>query len=120
MTKVCLNSRDELLLIILEKIAYIKANGNYTDLVYISGQSQSLAVSLSKIEEMILLASEKKGPLRFTRLGRSLIVNREYLIGISVLRQRVILSDCEGNTHVLTVPKQILKTFKAMVAADNG
>lgn len=116
--KVCLNSRDELLLIDLEKVAYLKANGNYTDLTYISEQTQTLSLSLSKMEEVIRRAGEQTGPGRFIRLGRSLIINRTYMIGISVLRQRIILSDCDGHTHVVQVPKPILKKFKEMIAGD--
>lgn len=116
MSKVCLNSRDELLLIDLGKMAFLKANGNYTDLSYISGQTQTLSLSLSKMEEVIRVAGDKEGPGQFTRLGRSLIINRKYLVGISVLRQCVMLSDCEGHTHVVQVPKMILKKFKDMIA----
>lgn len=85
-------------------------------LSYISGQTQTLSLSLSKMEEVIRVAGDKEGPGQFTRLGRSLIINRKYLVGISVLRQCVMLSDCEGHTHVVQVPKMILKKFKDMIA----
>lgn len=116
MTKICLNSRDELALIDLDKVAYLKANGNYCDLVYICGQKQALSLSLSKLESVIRIAGEKEKEGKFIRLGRSLIINNSFLIGISVLRQRIILSDCDGHSHTLEVPKIILKKFKAMVA----
>ena len=37
MKKVCINTRDELLIIDLDRVAFFQANGNYTRLTYISG-----------------------------------------------------------------------------------
>jgi len=50
MPNICLNSRDELLLIDIEKIAFLQANGNYTRLTYIGGQSMMLTMGLSKVD----------------------------------------------------------------------
>lgn len=62
MTKICLNSRDELLMLDLDKIAYLKANGNYTDLTYMYEQKQSLSISLSKLEEILRNARPPTAP----------------------------------------------------------
>ena len=79
MYKLCLNSRDELLIIDLEKIAYFQANGNYTHLNYIAGETHLLTVGLSKVEEFIRGTWPKDRPSPFVRLGRSLIVNQTYI-----------------------------------------
>ena len=41
MAKLCLNSRDELLFLDLDKIAFFKANGNYTNITYRSEEHTS-------------------------------------------------------------------------------
>lgn len=120
MTKICLNSRDELLMLDLDKIAYLKANGNYTDLTYMYDQKQNLSISLSKLEEILRQSRPADGPARFVRLGRSLIINQTYLTAVKVLQQKLILSDCEGHLHVLTVPKEVLKKYKEIVAGVHG
>jgi len=112
MYKLCLNSRDELLIIDLEKIAFFQANGNYTHLNYIGGETHLLTVGLSKVEEYIRITWPKVKPSPFVRLGRSLIINQSFLSEISVLKQRLILSDCESHSYSLNVPKPLLKSYK--------
>lgn len=115
MYKLCLNSRDELLIIPLEKVAYFKANGNYTELCYIKGDTNLLTMGISKIEEFIRRSVPADKPSPFIRLGRSLIINQNYLAEISVLRQKIKLSDREGSSHELTVPKPLLKEYKEKI-----
>lgn len=115
MYKLCLNSRDELLIIDLEKIAFFQANGNYTQLKYIQGESHLLTIGLSKVEEYIRRTWPKEKPSPFVRLGRSLIINQGYLTEISVTRQKVILSDYMGNAHSLSVSKPLLKAYKEKI-----
>ncbi|WP_305239527.1 LytTR family transcriptional regulator DNA-binding domain-containing protein [uncultured Muribaculum sp.] len=93
MAKLCLNSRDELLFLDLDKIAFFKANGNYTNITYIEGQQQMITMGLSKVEQVLRTALQPGKPSPFLRLGRSLIINQSYLYSISVVRQRLNLSD---------------------------
>ena len=37
MNRLCLNSRDEMIVIRLDQIAYLESNGNYSNVVMISG-----------------------------------------------------------------------------------
>lgn len=115
MYKLCLNSRDELLIIDLQKIAFFKANGNYTHFQYISGGVHLVTLGLSKVEEYIRASWPKDVPSPFVRLGRSLIINQTFLSGISVLKQKVTLSDNDGHTYSLNVPKPLIKTYKEQI-----
>ncbi len=109
MYKLCLNSRDELLIIDLEKIAFFKANGNYTHMNYILGETHLLTIGLSKVEEFIRMTWPKSTPSPFVRLGRSLIINQSFLSEISVLKQRIVLSDKCEDSYSLSGPKPLLK-----------
>lgn len=112
MYKLCLNSRDELLIIDLQKIAFFHANGNYTHLNYISGDSHLVTLGLSKVEEYLRMSWPKDVPSPFVRLGRSLIINQSYLSEISILKQKVILSDNCGHSYSLNVSKPLIKEYK--------
>ena len=103
MPNICLNSRDELLLIDIEKIAFLQANGNYTRLTYIGGQSMMLTMGLSKVEDMLRAAHPK---------------NRQglYLSSISMCKQKVVLSDRGHNSYSLSVPKELLKVYKNKIS----
>lgn len=115
MYKLCLNARDELLIIDLEKIAFFQANGNYTHLNYILGETHLLTIGLSKVEDLIRITWPKDTPSPFVRLGRSLIINQNYLSEISVLKQKITLSDREQHSYSLSVPKPLLKEYKEKI-----
>lgn len=115
MLKLCLNSRDELVIINLEKVACFKANGNYTSLHYISKETRLLSIGLTKTEELIrrVWPADRQSP--FIRLGRSLIINQSYLSEINLIKQHLGLSDCEGNKIYIKVPKPLLKEYKEKI-----
>lgn len=115
MMKLCLNTRDELLIVDLSRIAYFQANGNYTQIMYIKGQQQMIVVGLSKIEEYIKRTWPKEKSSPFIRMGRSLIINQNYLYSINTLRQKLVLSDFSGHVYTLTVPKCLLKEYKKQI-----
>lgn len=115
MYKLCLNSRDELLIINLEKIVFFKANGNYTHLNYIEGETHLLTIGLSKVEDFIRKSWPQGRPSPFVRLGRSLIINQTFLSEISILKQKVVLSDCGSHSYSLNVPKPLLKEYKEKI-----
>lgn len=115
MHKLCLNSRDELLIIDLQKIAFFQANGNYTHINYISGDSQLVTLGLTKVEEYIRMSWPKDVPSPFVRLGRSLIINQSFLSEISILKQKVTLSDNNGKSYSLSVPKPLIKEYKEKI-----
>lgn len=118
MAKMCLNTRDDMLFIDLDKMAFAQANGNYTELTYISGQKQMITIGLSKVEDFIKASYTKGTSSPFVRMGRSLIINQTYLYGINVLRQKLVLSDFNGHVYSISVPKQLLKEYKKVMATQ--
>ncbi len=111
----CINSRDELFVLDLDKVAYIQASGNYSRIVYIGGMQMMITLGLSKLEEMIKMIVPKDRRIPFVRLGRSLLVNQTYLTHINVLKQRLTLSDNQEHSYVLDVPKALLKAYKDLI-----
>lgn len=115
MLKLCINSRDELFVLDLDKVAYIQASGNYSRIVYIGGMQMMITFGLSKLEGMIKMIVPKDRRSPFVRLGRSLLVNQTYLTHINVLKQRLTLSDNQEHSYVLDVPKALLKAYKDLI-----
>ncbi|MDE7135599.1 MAG: LytTR family transcriptional regulator [Muribaculaceae bacterium] len=124
MNIICINSRDELNLIDLDKIACIQANGNYSNLMYIEGQKLMISIGLSQFEQIINRAAgdsaNESGGNPFVRLGRSVIINKRYLTQISMVKQKLLLSDRGKHAYQLIVPKQTLKAFKDLIRAQYG
>lgn len=120
MIKLCLNTRDELMMVDLSKVVYFQANGNYTEFVYLSGEKHLVAFGLSKMEEFIRLAWRSNTASPFARLGRSLIINVAFVREISLIRQRLVLGDCDGHSYALKISKPLLKKFKEVLVAQNA
>lgn len=115
MAKLCLNSRDELIIINLDKVACLQANGNYTNIIYIDSPKVMISLGLSKMEELIKSAYPKDRPSPFVRMGRSFIINQAYLCQINLLKQQIVLSDFGRHQYTLTIPKQLLKAYRDII-----
>ncbi len=116
MNKICINTRDELNLIDLDFVACINANGNYSNVMYMDGNKIMVSVGLSQFEAIIKdAASKSQSANTFVRLGRSVIINNRYLSQINILKQKLILSDRGKHVYQLTVPKNLLKSYKELI-----
>ena len=116
MNIICINTRDELNLIDLDLVACINANGNYSNVMYIDGNKLMVSIGLSQFESIIKDAVSKQNkPNTFISLGRSVIVNNHYLSQINVLKQTLTLSDRGTHAYRLTVPKNLLKSYKELI-----
>ena len=113
MAKINFNSRDELLTLNLDLLAAIQANGKYTRAVYINKREFTLTVNITKVEE----ALKDYHDYRFIRLGRSIIVNHQFLLRIELNKQQLVLSDGYKNDLRIRIPKQNLRDYKEAIAS---
>ena len=116
MKKICLNNRDEMIMLFVDNIAYIMADGNYTKICYIGGMTTVLSFGISKVETLVSASYADGEVSPFVRLGRSVIINQWFLYDINVLKQYLVLSDCMKNTITLKLPKPLLKKYKDLVS----
>ncbi|MBQ4420386.1 MAG: hypothetical protein II878_02440 [Bacteroidales bacterium] len=117
--KINLKTRDEISVIDLDKVAYLQAEGNYTRIVYIQGYEIVLGFGLSKIELIFKQTIKEENYKRlFIRFGRSLILSKNFLTKIDLLKSRVTISDYGQHTYTLDVPKIVAKTYKNNI--NNG
>ena len=75
-----------LMRVAVDEIVYVKADGNYCDLVLINGRCRKMTFQLHYFEDNFKLL---KCADMFIRVGRSLIVNRQYVQVIDLIDQTV-------------------------------
>lgn len=92
-------------------VVCVSAEGNYSTLRLVNGDVHVLTQQLGQVERHIsqLLSREDQ---RFIRIGKSLIVNREYISYIHPQRQKLLLSDCRTFHHEVSASKEALKALK--------
>lgn len=75
-----------LMRVAVDEIIYVKADGNYCDLVLVNGRSRKMTFQLHHFEDNFKLL---KCADMFIRVGRSLIVNRQYVQVIDLVDQTI-------------------------------
>lgn len=105
-----------MIMLFVDNIAYIMADGNYTKICYIGGMTTVLSFGISKVETLVSASYADGEVCPFVRLGRSVIINQWFLYDINVLKQYLVLSDCMKNTITLKLPKPLLKKYKDLVS----
>lgn len=113
MANLYFNNRDELIRIDTDLVAAIQANGNYSRVVYITKREFMLTHGISKLESVFQGSNDKRN--KFVRLGRSFIINHAYFQKIDMIKQQLILCDGDKNEIRITLPKQILKSYKTAI-----
>lgn len=111
-----LNSRDELYKIDISKIVYFEADGNYTNIVLCNKVKGTVCMNLAQMQ-MVLDQNLKESASRFARIGKRFIVNLDYVYQISVLKQKLVLSDGNVFAFQLNISKEALKKLKEMYVA---
>lgn len=100
-----------------DTVVYITADGNYSAMTLIDGEQFVLTLQLGQIERRIAenLDSDDN---RFIRIGKSLIVNREFIVFINPVRQKMVLSDCRTFRHEVSASKEALKVLKELLEKE--
>ena len=107
-----INTRDELFKLDISKVVFFEADGNYTHFMMSHGKLKgSVCMSLSQMQKL-LSVSLKDDASNFARIGKRYIVNLNYVYQISVLNQKLVLSDGERFVFHLSVSKEALKELK--------
>ncbi|MGN0190522.1 MAG: LytTR family transcriptional regulator DNA-binding domain-containing protein [Candidatus Cryptobacteroides sp.] len=104
----------ELLRVPADRLMYISSDGNYSNVTTSDGKTRLVSMQLGQIEDLIAgQIGDTSGT--FLRLGRSLIINIDYIYLIDTSRQQLILSDCAGSSHELTASREVLIKLKAYI-----
>ena len=106
-----LNSRDELYRIDISKLVYFEADGNYTT-IYLSNKIKGTVCMNLHTMQQTLTESLKDSASIFARVGKSHIINLNYVYNIAILRQKLTLSDGENFSYTVSISKDALKKLR--------
>ncbi len=112
-----IKTRDEFLRLRINDILYLEADRNYTKLLLTEGIQFTFAINLGKIEEMLenqILDSKST----LLRVGKSYIINKNYILQINLPRQKLLLLTPGSKPRELIIPKEPLKTLKEMLEQE--
>lgn len=109
-----ISTANDVVRLIPETIVYISADGNYCSVMLIDNETRLLSYQLGTVEDMIRDQLGDEG-LLFVRIGRGLIINRNYIYYINIQNQKLILSDNVRFFHTVSASKDALKNLKDLV-----
>lgn len=106
-----ISTSNDLVRIAPEHIVYISSDGNYSSLVQVDGEMRLLSFQLGQIEKMISQQLSTESNI-FIRIGKSLIINSQYIHYINIPKQKLILSDGATFNYSISASKEALKQLK--------
>jgi DNA-binding LytR/AlgR family response regulator len=104
----------EMLRVPASRLVYVSADGNYANVVTQDNRRQMVSFQLGQVEDMIGDQLGEEGG-KFVRLGRSLIINTDFVYWVDIAKQQLILSDCVQCYHELTASREVLIKLKAYI-----
>ncbi|MBR1934096.1 MAG: LytTR family transcriptional regulator [Prevotella sp.] len=104
---IVLSAHDELFIIDLAKVLFMKADDHYTDVHYATGAHFLVPFGLVKIEARIAALPDAQPTL--VRLGRKYIVNTRRIFRINTVKELLYLTCDDGTTQSIHIPKPVLR-----------
>jgi DNA-binding LytR/AlgR family response regulator len=113
-----ISTSTELVRVATDEIVYVRADGNYSDLVLTNGKSRKMTFQLHFFDEVFQQLQNNM----FVRVGRSLIVNKRYIYVINLTDQMLIFSgqQIKDDIKPLNVSREALKQLKELLENEKG
>ena len=113
-----ISTSTELVRVATDEIVYVRADGNYSDLVLTNGKSRKMTFQLHYFDEVFQQLQNNM----FARVGRSLIVNKRYIHVINLTEQLLIFSgqQIKGEIKPVNVSREALKQLKELLENEKG
>jgi len=109
---IIISNTNELLRLKPERVVYIESDGNYSTMVLHDKTEHIFTMNLAHCQELIEQQMGKEAE-RFIRIGKQLIVNKDYIFKVNVNKQQLIMSDMALNqAFTLSASKEALKQLK--------
>ena len=107
-----ISNANELVRVKPERVVYVLSDGNYSTMVLHDKSEHVFTMNLAHCQQLIEDQLGKEAET-FIRIGKQLIINREYIFKINVNKQTLIMADMALN-HVftLTASKEALRQLK--------
>ena len=113
-----ISTSTELVRVATDEIVFVRADGNYSDLVLTNGKSRKMTFQLHFFDEVFQQLQNNM----FVRVGRSLIVNKRYIYVINLTDQMLIFSgqQIKDDIKPLNVSREALKQLKELLENEKG
>ena len=124
-----ISTSTELVRVATDEIVYVRADGNYSDLMLTNGNSRKMTFQLHFFDEVFQQLQNNT----FVRVGRSLIVNKRYIYVINLTEQQLILSGGDLKEPIvfygqpkadspqnITLAREGLKQLKELLENEKG
>lgn len=110
-----ITTNSEIIRIPTDEIIFIKGDGNYSDIFLANGKKENVISQLHDL--MDKLTTLNYNP--FYRVGKSLIINRDYIFKVNPGLQRIILSNIRLEKDILIkASKDALKNLKEKLETE--
>ncbi len=113
-----ISTSTELVRVATDEIVYVRADGNYSDLVLTNGKSRKMTFQLHFFDGVFQQLQDNL----FVRVGRSLIVNKRYIYIINLTEQTLTFSgqQINGDIKPVNVSREALKQLKELLENEKG
>ena len=100
-----------------EDIVFISSDGNYSSFFFTYGESRVVTMQLGQVERLLAEQLAHSGG-DFIRIGKSLIINSNFISYINIPKQQLVLTDGRSTSHGLTASKEALKQLKELIEKE--
>lgn len=115
-----ISNTTELVRVKPERVVYIESDGNYSTMVLHDKTEHVFSMNLAHCQQLIEKQLGKQAEM-FIRIGKQLIINREYICKVNVNKQILIMSDIVLNhAFTLSASKEALKQLKLYLESAIG
>ncbi len=113
-----ISTSTELVRVATDEIVYVRADGNYSDLMLTSGKSRKMTFQIHFFDEIFQQLHRNM----FVRVGRSLIVNKRYIYVINLSDQMMLFAgqQIKGEIAPVKVSREALKQLKEQLEDEKG
>jgi len=113
-----ISTSTELVRVATNEIVYVRADGNYSDLMLTNGKKRKMTFQLHFFDEVFQLLRNNV----FVRVGRSLIVNKRYIHVVNLTDQMLVFGGqtITGEIAPLQVSRDSLKKLKELLEEEKG
>lgn len=113
-----ISTSTELVRVATDEIVYVRADGNYSDLVLTNGRSRKMTFQIHFFDEVFQQLRNNM----FVRVGRSLIVNKRYIYVINLTEQMILFAGqpIKGDIAPVKVSREALKQLKEQLENEKG
>lgn len=111
MVSLTITNNKELYRLPVDNIVCVAADGNYSMFTMTDQRKHTVILKLGEIEEMLgALAAESQS--QFVRVGKSVIINLNYVLHVAPTRKCMVLSDCRTFELTLSASQEALSALK--------